>query len=236
MVVCYRRFGRTYRSHLQESRFLDCLTREDGTGSLSRNVKKQTTIRLCVKTQKSADLIHTATEVCSSYGERRRRRWDSVRRDNVHRVYCHCVWWMGQMRQSEWDKPIYFGWGSCGVWCLSTRSNLLRREFQCPLGGKEYELEVNYAEVFRGQGVVKWLLHVEDTCYMFYRHGQDNCCVQCSFLRHKGGNILSNRVWDIQGLFRLHGCWVGHFSSADRHFFCQLECIHTINWKCVYRY
>jgi hypothetical protein len=39
VVIVYRRFGTTYRSHLQGSKFrVGILTLEDGTDTLSRNV------------------------------------------------------------------------------------------------------------------------------------------------------------------------------------------------------
>jgi hypothetical protein len=40
MVIPYRRFGTTYRSHLRVSSSLssDCLTLEDGTDTFSRNI------------------------------------------------------------------------------------------------------------------------------------------------------------------------------------------------------
>jgi hypothetical protein len=44
IVVLYRRFGTTYRSHLRVSsstKFLDCLPPEDGTDKLSRNVNTE---------------------------------------------------------------------------------------------------------------------------------------------------------------------------------------------------
>jgi hypothetical protein len=42
VVILYQHFGTTYRSHLQGSRspFLDFLTLEDGTHTLSQNVGK----------------------------------------------------------------------------------------------------------------------------------------------------------------------------------------------------
>jgi hypothetical protein len=48
VVIVYRRFGTTYRSHFQGSRVLEkillrLLTLEDGTDTLSRNVGKQLT-------------------------------------------------------------------------------------------------------------------------------------------------------------------------------------------------
>ena len=44
VVICYRRFGTNYRSHIQETGIPEpkgFLTPEDGTGSLSRNVGKK---------------------------------------------------------------------------------------------------------------------------------------------------------------------------------------------------
>ena len=38
LVVIYRRFRTTYRSHLQLSRVLDCLTLEIGADRLAKNV------------------------------------------------------------------------------------------------------------------------------------------------------------------------------------------------------
>jgi hypothetical protein len=68
VVIIYSRFRTTYRSHLQGSRnsrrvaFLDFLTLEDGTDTLSRNVSKGITTWRCVTPQKSADLISIAAE------------------------------------------------------------------------------------------------------------------------------------------------------------------------------
>ena len=52
VVIPYRRFGTTYRSHLRASR-----NTEDGTDSLSGNVGKELTAIRSVIFQKSADFI-----------------------------------------------------------------------------------------------------------------------------------------------------------------------------------
>jgi hypothetical protein len=58
MVIPYRCSGTINRSHLQGSsspRWMDCLTLEDGTDRLSRNVR---TILRCVKSQERISLWH----------------------------------------------------------------------------------------------------------------------------------------------------------------------------------
>jgi hypothetical protein len=52
VVILYRRFRTTYRSHLQWSYFL---TLEDGTNTWSRNVRTELHTQRCVIPQKSAD-------------------------------------------------------------------------------------------------------------------------------------------------------------------------------------
>ena len=54
-AITYRRFGRIYRFHLQGK---NCLTLEDGTDRLSRNVGMLITLL----SQKSAELIYVAAE------------------------------------------------------------------------------------------------------------------------------------------------------------------------------
>ena len=60
MVVPYRRLGTTYRSHLQGS--VDFLTVEYGTDRMSRNVGREFTIRRCVISQRSANLMYIAAK------------------------------------------------------------------------------------------------------------------------------------------------------------------------------
>ena len=155
MVVSYRRFGITYRFHLQGSIFLDlwplkfeptgssdrreqttfphyffdCLTREDGTGSSCRNVgNKLSSPTLRKNPQEYSSRPHRGGSL--KYDRIARRTANDVFVESpmrlnpevqrrcvcVHQVYCPYVWWVGQMRQLEWDTPICFVWGSCGVW------------------------------------------------------------------------------------------------------------------------
>jgi hypothetical protein len=59
VVILYRRFRTTYRSHLQGSRslrmvpFLDFLTLEDGTDTLSRNVGKGSQLEAALQPRRS---------------------------------------------------------------------------------------------------------------------------------------------------------------------------------------
>jgi hypothetical protein len=55
VVICYLRFGTTYRSHLMGSR-----KQKIGPDSLSRNVGKKLPLLPCVITQKRAVLIYFA--------------------------------------------------------------------------------------------------------------------------------------------------------------------------------
>jgi len=63
-VVCYRRFGITYRSHLQESSGprRTAWPLEIGTIGCPKTSVTTTSLR-CSKSQKSADLIYTAAEM-----------------------------------------------------------------------------------------------------------------------------------------------------------------------------
>jgi hypothetical protein len=56
VIGSYRRFGTAYQFRLAESS-MDCLTLEDVTDRLFHNTSKH-----CVTSQKSEDLIYTATE------------------------------------------------------------------------------------------------------------------------------------------------------------------------------
>jgi hypothetical protein len=69
VVIVYRRFGTTYRSHFFAFLF-GLLTRENRTDKLSRNVGKELTTRSLVISQKGADLtlLSDHTFSCRSCG------------------------------------------------------------------------------------------------------------------------------------------------------------------------
>jgi hypothetical protein len=65
LTVCFRRFVKTCRSHLQRPSSLvslDCFTLKDGTDRLSRNVGNKSTNLRCVKFQRREGLISTAAQ------------------------------------------------------------------------------------------------------------------------------------------------------------------------------
>jgi hypothetical protein len=58
----------------------------------------------------------------------------------------------------------------------------------------------------------------------------------CNFLTKTSRKISSAATgyMPISGLFHLYGYWSFHLFLHWSHFFCQLECISTVTWECMY--